>query len=111
LNTDILKKLQKRIVRSFMDVLILAMLRNNNSMSGYDVIAHIHKKFDVLVSSGTVYSILYSLERDGLIKGVWNQRRRVYTLTEKGKQTIKTILKADDQFHVFLRTIFGRQDN
>jgi DNA-binding PadR family transcriptional regulator len=99
------------MVKSFMDVLILVMLENSSSVSGYDVIAHIHKKFGILVSSGTVYSLLYSLERDGLIKGMWKQRKRVYTLAEKGEQAVKTILSASDKVHVFLENIFGRQDN
>jgi DNA-binding PadR family transcriptional regulator len=93
-----------------MDVLVLAMLKNNSSMSGYDVIAHIHKKFGILVSPGTVYSLLYSLERDGLIRGVWNQRKRVYALTEKGEQAIETIQNANDRIHVFLKNVFGKQD-
>ena len=71
-------------------------------MSGYDVISYIHNKFRILVSSGTVYSLLYSLERDGLIEGRWNERKRVYALTEKGKRTIETILNANEKIKSFL---------
>jgi len=66
-------------------------------MSGYDVISFIHNKFNLLVSSGTVYSLLYSLERNGLIEGSWDERKRVYRLTEKGAKTIETILSANDK--------------
>jgi len=96
LESSVLKKMHERIIKSFMDILILAELRNG-AMSGYDVIAYIHNKFHLLVSSGTVYSLLYSLERGGLIEGKWNERKRVYTLTEKGERTIKTILNANDK--------------
>jgi DNA-binding PadR family transcriptional regulator len=96
LESSVLKKMHERIIKSFMDILILAELRNG-AMSGYDVIAYIHNKFHLLVSSGTVYSLLYSLERSGLIEGKWNERKRVYTLTEKGERTIKTILNANDK--------------
>ncbi|MGB9914944.1 MAG: PadR family transcriptional regulator [Candidatus Bathyarchaeales archaeon] len=58
----------------------------NGPLSGYDVIAYIHNKFNLLVSSGTVYSLLYSLERNGLVEGVWDERKRVYKLTEKGEK-------------------------
>jgi len=44
-----------------------------------------------------VYSLLYSLERNGLIEGTWNERKRVYKLTEKGEKTIETILNANDK--------------
>jgi DNA-binding PadR family transcriptional regulator len=78
-------------------------------MSGYDVIAYIHNKFHLLVSSGTVYSLLYSLERNGLIQGKWNERKRIYTLTEKGEKTIKTILNANDKIRNFLLTLLKAQ--
>jgi DNA-binding PadR family transcriptional regulator len=101
---NILEKLRKRAIKNFMDILILTEIENS-PLSGYDVIAHIHKRFGILVSSGTVYSLLYSLEREGLIKGVWNQRKRVYELTEKGEQNIKVIRKANEEIQNFLRNI------
>jgi len=91
----------RRLIKSFLDVLILAELRNG-PMSGYDVIAFIHRKFHLLVSSGTVYSLLYSLERDGLIEGSWNQRKRVYMLTDRGEETIKAVVDANDKIKGFL---------
>jgi len=101
LEASVLKKMYRRLIKSFLDVLILAELRNG-PMSGYDVIAFIHRKFRLLVSSGTVYSLLYSLERDGLIEGSWNQRKRVYMLTDRGEETIKAILEANDKIKGFL---------
>jgi len=98
------EKLRKRVIKNFMDILILTELKKQ-SLSGYDVMGLIHKKFDVLVSSGTVYSLLYSLEREGLIKGVLNQRTRVYELTEKGERDIKVITKANEEIQNFLRNI------
>ena len=90
----VLKNMHRRIIRNFLDVLILSELRSG-PMSGYDFIAYINDKFHLLLSSGSVYSILYSLERQGLITGVQNQRRRVYRLTERGAQTIKAIVDAN----------------
>ena len=43
LEAEILKELYERIVRSFMDILILAELRKGRPMSGYDVIVFIQK--------------------------------------------------------------------
>jgi len=103
-SSKILEKLRRRAIKNFMDILVLTEI-NKDSLSGYDAIAHIHKKFGILVSSGTVYSLLYSLERDGLIKGEWNQRKRVYKLTEKGEQNIKVVTKANDEIQNFLRNI------
>ena len=76
------------------------------SVSGYDVIAFVHNKFGMLLSSGTVYSYLYFLERNGLIKGELVQRRRVYTLTEQGKENVKTLLNAKDKILGLLLNLF-----
>jgi len=100
----IAEKLQRRVIKSFMDILILAELKKG-SLSGYDIIGLIHKKFGILVSSGTVYSLLYSLERNGLIKGIWNQRKRVYILTEKGEQNTKVITNANEEIQNFLKNM------
>lgn len=100
----LLEKLRIRAIKSFMDILVLTEMKKG-SLSGYDVIALTHKRFGILVSSGTIYSLLYSLERDGLIKGVWNQRKRVYVLSEKGQQDINVITKANQEIQNFLKNI------
>jgi DNA-binding PadR family transcriptional regulator len=101
LEGKVLKKMHERIIKNFMDIIILAELRNG-PLSGYDVISFIHGKFHLLVSSGTVYSLLYSLERNGVIEGTWNERKRVYKLTDKGEKTIETILSANDKIKNFI---------
>lgn len=100
----VVRNIHRRIVKDFLDLLVLAELRNG-TMSGYDVITYIHDKFGLLVSSGTVYSLLYSLERDQLIAGIWNHRKRVYRLTEKGDETIKAILKANDKIQCLMSNL------
>lgn len=101
MTTKIVEELRKRVIKSFLDILILVELKKGY-ISGYDVLSRIHKKYGVLMSSGTVYSMLYSLERNGLIRGTWNQRKRVYTLTEKGKQDMQIVTKANKEIQSFL---------
>jgi DNA-binding PadR family transcriptional regulator len=100
----IIKKMHERVIKTFMDIIVLAELENG-PISGYDVISYIHSKFGFLVSSGTVYSLLYSLERNGLVEGVWIERKRVYRLTEKGTRTIEIILNSHDRIRSFMTTI------
>lgn len=102
---EVLKKIHRRVVKSFMDVIVLAELKNGHPMSGYDVIGYIHDRFHILVSSGTVYSLLYSMERDGLIEGRWAKRKRVYTLTEKGDRKIEAIFNANDKIKGLLTSL------
>ena len=104
MSSEIVERLKRKALRNFMDILILTEMKKS-PLSGYDVIGFVHKKFGIFVSSGTVYSLLYSLERDGLIKGVWDDRKRVYELSEKGEQNIEVITKANEEIQNFLRNI------
>ena len=93
-NKTLGREMRERIVKSFLDVIVLVNLRDGSPMVGNKVIKIIHKRFDIMMSSGTVYSFLYSLERDGYIKGAFKRRKRVYMLTDEGENRIKTILQA-----------------
>jgi DNA-binding PadR family transcriptional regulator len=104
MEAKILKKIQERIIKSFMDTIIMSELRNG-PVSGYDIISYIYNKFGLLVSSGTVYSLLYSLERNGLIEGNWIERKRVYKLTERGAKTTQVILDSTDRIKSFMKTV------
>ena len=103
----ILKKLQEKMIKYFLDVIVLAELQNRQ-VSGYDLISFIHEKFGFLASSGTVYSLLYSLERHGLVEGVWFERKRVYKLTAKGLENIQVILDLQDKIKGFMVTILTK---
>ena len=63
LGLNSLRKIHERTVKSFLDIFILAEV-SDRPLSGYDLVGLIHKKFNLLMSSGTIYSILYSLERE-----------------------------------------------
>jgi DNA-binding PadR family transcriptional regulator len=88
--------MHRRIVKSFMDILILVGLQNG-SMSSYDANLFIHNKFGILISLGMVYSLLFSMERDCLIKGMRAKRKRVYELTEQGEKTIDIVLNSENK--------------
>jgi DNA-binding PadR family transcriptional regulator len=106
LEAEVLKEFRERFVRSFIDILILAELKKRSPMSGYDVITFIHKKFHLLMSSGTVYTILYGLERRGLIKSIQTSRKRVYKLTDKGVETINIIRKGKERIQSLMTKLF-----
>jgi len=80
------KHLRKKVGRDFLDLIILSKLGNGEPTSGYDFIGLIHEKYGVIISSGTIYSKLYSLEREGFITGCFNERKRVYKITDLGKK-------------------------
>ena len=88
---EVSRKLRERLIKAFLDIIILAHL-NGSSLSGYDIINIINKKFGILLSPGSIYSMLYSLERKNLIAGTLNKKRRTYTLTDEGKERMRKIL-------------------
>jgi len=106
LTMTMFEKMRMRVLKDFMDIVILKELRNR-SMSAYDVIVFIHKKFQILMSSGTVYATLYSMERDGWVKGNNTEARRVYKLTDEGEKTIQTLLEESDKLQLFLGGLVG----
>lgn len=106
MKSEILEETRKSMVRNFLDIIVLAELRNSSPLSGYDVIDFVHKKFDALISSGTVYSLLYSMERKGLIEGEMTGGKRVYMLTDKGTNAINALSKSKEEIQRFLGTLF-----
>ena len=104
--SKIVEKLRGTTIKNFMDVLILGELQEK-PLSGYDIIGLIHKRFNVLVSSGTVYSLLYSLERNGLVSADVDSRKRVYNLTDKGKKTLGNVSRANGEINGLVQNLIS----
>ena len=102
----LLRQLSKRTIKNFMDILVLSELKRA-PMSGYDVISLIFDKFNFLPSSGSVYSLLYALERDQFIEGEWSGRKRVYALTAKGEEMVEMALALHATIENLMTSIFG----
>ena len=90
-SAHIIKAMNERVIKDFLDVIVMSEVKNE-PLSGYDLITRVNNKFHFLVSAGTVYTLLYSLERKGLVKGNATSRKTTYTLTEKGAFIIEVIL-------------------
>jgi DNA-binding PadR family transcriptional regulator len=73
-------------------------------MSRYDVMAYLQKRFGVSLSSGTVYGILYLMERKNLIEGFQIDKKRLYRITEN-RESAK-LLKAYEPLQSFLRNTY-----
>jgi DNA-binding PadR family transcriptional regulator len=101
LERDVVNKIYERLLREFMDIFIMVKMREGET-GGYDILTYLHQKFDLLVSPGTVYSVLYSLERKGLTKARGVDRKRIYTLTPEGEATIKAIRESSGVLENFL---------
>jgi DNA-binding PadR family transcriptional regulator len=92
LEKDIIVEMRERIVRAFLDLIVLMKLSEGcEALGGYDFVKLVSEEFDVMLSAGSVYSVLYSMEREGLIQGASKRKKRVYSLTDKGEATVKAV--------------------
>jgi DNA-binding PadR family transcriptional regulator len=83
---------------------ILARLEDK-AMSGYEVTTVFMKKFGAATSTSTVYATLYAMERNGLVKGSYSKRSRVYKLTEKGKKTLEDARNNIQEIQAFIKNL------
>lgn len=89
--SETLENIKKSIIKSFLDTLILVKLKNHGDSNGYQIVRFIQKKYDLMISPSTVYSVLYLLEQRDLIKAKSINNTRVYSLTEKGSAMTEII--------------------
>jgi DNA-binding PadR family transcriptional regulator len=104
--------IERRIISRFMDLLILSILdHDGGEISGYDIIKYFHSKFGLLMSPGTVYSCMHSMEREDLLKGKNNGKKRVYTLTQHGRETVRIIQKGEARILRFMSNFLPRTEH
>lgn len=77
----------EQCVKKSIDVIILSILQKE-PMCGFDIIKTIVHNFNVLLSQGTVYPILYSLKEAGYLETQVkpDNKTRVYIPTESGRE-------------------------
>lgn len=89
---DVIMEMRERIVRVFLDLIVLMKLSEGcEPLGGYDFGKLVTDEFDVVLSPGSIYAVLYSMERDGLIQASSKLRKRVYVLSDKGEATVKAV--------------------
>ena len=62
------RELYERFVKGFKDVIVLKELENGNPIAAHDVRALIYKRFHILISFGTVYSLCIPWRETGSLK-------------------------------------------
>jgi DNA-binding PadR family transcriptional regulator len=92
----------KKLVSNFLDVIVIVHFEKE-SFSGYDLTRFVHKELNVLLSPGTIYATLYSMEREGLLESM-TLNKRVFKATEKGLCMGK-LLSSPERVGAFFRKI------
>jgi DNA-binding PadR family transcriptional regulator len=83
--------LERSVYKGHLKLLVLKML-SEKPMHGYGIMTELERSYGIPhPSPGTIYPILSSLKRSGLIEAVGEGKRdkRLYRVTEKGKEYIE----------------------
>lgn len=99
------KKIEEWIVKKALYLIVLRVLENE-LMSGYSIILFVRRKFGIKLSPGTVYSLLHSLEKKGLIENRTRKGAKRYTLSEKGEATLGAIKRLENRIRMPNGSIF-----
>jgi DNA-binding PadR family transcriptional regulator len=91
----------EKMVKDNLENIILALLQNS-AMCGTDIIGTVHLKFNVLLSPGTIYPLLHSLTRRGLLTVNKLGKEIVYAPIEDAKPKIKNIISEHIEARKFL---------
>ncbi|MEM2935930.1 MAG: PadR family transcriptional regulator [Candidatus Bathyarchaeia archaeon] len=107
---ELCTKVKGRCVKNALDLIILAILQDKPwGLSGYDFIGLIYDFFDIMVSPGTLYPVLFSLQKQGLVHVEFKGKKRVYYPALKGKKNLESFINcfidANNQLNKFLRNI------
>lgn len=75
------------LTRSCNEAVIMSLLEKG-PLHGYQLALESERLGGTLFAfkHGTLYPILHSMEKRGLIEGVWHGKKKAYTITTKGRE-------------------------
>lgn len=85
------KEMKARALRVFLDFYMLLQIMKYPCLGAYDIINKIQNEFHQSISPGTIYSILYEIERKKLIESIFNGKKTVFKITNLGKMLIESM--------------------
>jgi len=106
---DVNSDLKGRLAKGLLDLIVMALISSSSSFGAYDLIGLIRADFEVMVSPGVIYPVLFTLEREGLLRTRWKQRKKVYELTEEGQRYVAKLTKAYADAHRKVLSVLERQ--
>jgi DNA-binding PadR family transcriptional regulator len=98
-NDNFLEETRRRIVKAYLPTIIMMRINEATITSVNDIISLIRKSYSIQFSPGTIYPIFYKLEKNGRIKKIPNQAKKIYVLTGIGKSMIENFLARTDYFY------------
>jgi len=103
---EIKSTIEERMLRATIDLAILKIL-TNQAMTGYAIVRYFTKKMGITSTNSMVYNSLASMERKGWIKCISNQRARVYTATDQGKEIVAKLPDVYEEIQRYAKLLLG----
>ena len=94
-------RLQKYNTKGNLWIYILMILKDKPD-HGWDFPSIIEKRFGFRPGKITPYRVLYSLELEGLVTSEQSGQRRVYSITQKGREELE---KVKDFYNNIIRNL------
>ena len=91
-------RFKQRLVSGLFDLIVFGILLDGGH-GAFDIIHLISKRFDTLISPGTLYPRLRTLEKLELISEASDGRRKIFMLTPQGRQVISLAREEYDRLH------------
>lgn len=108
---------EPELLRGNTHTLVLAVLRSG-PLHGYGIAREVNRRGgDALrCKQGTLYPVLYALEQDDLIRGVWehtdgDRPRKVYALTEAGIGELERRIRSWRRFNAAMERVLGGEES
>ncbi len=105
MESELLMQMNKRIVKNFLDMLILIELKHG-PLSDKEIASVFHKRFGETVNFSLVDSNLNFLEKEGLTTRTKAKSIEVYALTTKGEEKARAFLSSKDKILGLLLNLF-----
>lgn len=80
------------MIQGHLKIMVLKAL-SDEDLCGYEIIKKIEEKTGWKPSAGSIYPLLGFMLKQGIVKEERRVKKRVYSLTKKGKELLKEIVK------------------
>ncbi len=97
-----IKRLRHLLTNENLWLYILSLIRMDKRIHAYALDERIYKEFSFKPNKIMIYVVLYKLENEGLILAEQEERRKYYTITSKG---IETLDLAKNHFKMLARKL------
>ena len=94
------------MVNNHLKIIVLKILGEKSS-SGYDLMKKIRELTGWKPSFGSLYPLLKELHEKGMVTIKQSERKKVYSLTIKGKKTLEQFMKSKDELVHSIKNSFN----